>query len=104
MSVNRENVTWPAADGTWNIGFWDYYEVEREDGSERDDEWDVEYRHDRFWWAASGAATPEAAYERFTASNANPGGTTIVRTREGNEAYVERLDALLVNYRTGATR
>lgn len=37
MSVNRENVIWQSADGTWNRGFYAY------DTWGEDHEWDVEY-------------------------------------------------------------
>ena len=69
MPVNRENVTWPSEDGTWNIGFFDFWET---GGEDRDFEWDVEYDWDKFNWCSTGHATREDADAAWTGPN--PGG------------------------------
>ena len=92
MSCNRENVTWQSADGTWSIGFWEFYDVPNEDGEEWDYEWDVEYG-DNFWFVSQGHRTSEAAYQAYTRCNANPGGTTIYEWTRANESCCKGFDA-----------
>lgn len=103
MSVNRENVTWPAVDGTFNIGFWAFYDVNRDD-DDWDYEWDVEYVNDRFWWTSTGHRTPEAAMDAYRRQEANPGGGWTIATRVGNEAECERLDGILASSRQAHLR
>lgn len=93
MSCNRENVTWQSADGTWSIGFFEFDYTGDFSDDDFDEEWDVEYRHDRFWFLSQGNRTPDAAYEAYTRYNANPGGTTEVCWR-GNEEECRRYDAM----------
>lgn len=92
MSCNRENVTWQSADGSWNIGFFDFYSVNQH-SEDFDYEWDVEYDHSKFWFLSQGNRTPDAAYEAFTRCNSNPGGTTEVCWR-GNEDECRRYDRM----------
>lgn len=75
MSVNRENVTWQAKDGTWSIGFFDFYATGDPMSEDWDFEWDVEYDFSKFNWTSHGHPTEEAAYEAW--DGANPGGTSI---------------------------
>lgn len=93
MSCNRENVTWQSADGTWNMGFYPFYNVGDTSDPDWDYEWDVEYEYDRFGWITQGHRTPESAYEAYTRCNANPGGTMEVEWR-GNEAECRRYDEM----------
>lgn len=90
MSVNRENVSWERADGTWANGYWAYIHTNT-DSPDFDEEWDVEYLS-KFGVAYIGG-TPEEAMEKFLRSHANPGGTTIVENAPNNadeiEAYEE---------------
>jgi hypothetical protein len=85
MSVNRENVTWQSADGTWSRGFF-HYEVTGEDY-----EWDVEYDFTEFGWVRTGFATVEAADDSWDGSN--PGQRTHYRY-EGNEERCDGYDAM----------
>lgn len=87
MSVNRANVIWPSVDGTWNIGFYDFYQT----GD--DYEWDVEYDYNRFNWASTGHRDENAAYAAW--DGANPGSSTIYQEPQPD------LDAILQNYLKG---
>lgn len=95
MSKNRENVTWQSEDGTWNIGFWDYYETGDPWDDDFDDEWDVEYTG-HFGWVSVGNATPEAARETWR--GCNPGGTTIYQWGEANRTHIEQFDSLAARF------
>ena len=88
MSVNRENVIWQSPDGTWNRGFYAYYNV-NEDDPDWDYEWDVEYCDD-FDWISLGHATKEAAYESW--DGANPGGSWTVKYDPENPEQTERFE------------
>ena len=103
MSLNRENVIWPAADGTWSIGFYDYTEVpgDSDDDDDFDYEWDVEYDHSKFWWTSTGHASPDAAMADYCRSNCNPGGGDEILDRAANLAQCERLDAMVTRVGTG---
>lgn len=70
MSLNRENVIWQSADGTWNRGFF----VVHVHGP--DHEWDVDYDMGAFEWVTTGHPTEEAA--RAAWDGANPGSSDIV--------------------------
>ncbi len=72
MSLNRENVSWQSANGTWSIGFFEFRYVNR-DSEDFDHEWDVEYDYTEFNWASSGHISAEAAYEAYARNHANPG-------------------------------
>lgn len=96
MSVNRENVTWQRADGTWAIGFWDYYSVNT-DSPDFDYEWDVAYS-DQFREVHFGK-TPDEAYASYTRFNANPGGTHMAENTPENADYIAALEAKLAKYR-----
>ena len=87
MSTNRENVIWKSRDGTWNRGFYDFYQTGE------DYEWDVEYDHSSFMWASTGHATKEQANAAWTGSN--PGGCWNFDTP--NEE-TDRLDAMAAAY------
>jgi hypothetical protein len=69
MSVNRENVIWKSRNGTWGIGFYDYYQTGE------DYEWDVEYDYSCFNFASVGHVSEDAAHAAWR--GANPGGSTI---------------------------
>ena len=69
MSCNRENVTWKSRDGTWNRGFYDFYQTGE------DYEWDVEYDNDKFHWVSLGHSTEQEANLAWDGSN--PGGGMI---------------------------
>lgn len=84
MSVHRENITWQSPDGTWNRGFYDFH-VWGEDN-----EWDVEYDFDRFWWVSTGHATEDAAYASW--HGANPGGGSIFGPEDEEADYRLRLE------------
>lgn len=71
MSTNRENVIWQSADGTWNRGFYDFYETGDWSDPDYDHEWDVEYTQD-FSWVSTGHPSMEAAERSWRGSN--PGG------------------------------
>lgn len=101
MSFNRENVIWPAADGTWSIGFYDFTEVppdSDDDDEDFDEEWDVEYDQSKFWWVSTGHASPDAAMDDYCRSNGNPGGGTEIHDRAANLAECERLDAMAARW------
>lgn len=67
MSCNRENVVWKTHDGTWSIGFYDFWETGDDDT--RDPEWDVEYDYKKFHWVSTGHATDLMAKEAWTGAN-----------------------------------
>ena len=89
MSVNRENVIWQSADGSWSRAFYEFWPV-GEDDEDWDYEWDVEYGSD-FNWVSSGWATEEAAHDSWT--GANPGGSETVAYSAETAALCEALDA-----------
>jgi len=72
MSVNREHVVWKTRDGTWGIGFFDFYQT----GD--DYEWDIEYDRDTFNWCSIGHASQEDAHAAW--EGANPGGGEVIDT------------------------
>lgn len=84
MSLNRANVVWPNVDGTWNIGFYDFYQTGE------DYEWDVEYDYGRFNWASTGHTTEDAAHAAW--DGANPGSSTV------HNKPCPELDAILATY------
>lgn len=86
MSVNRENVTWERADGTWANGYWDYIYVNA-DSPDFDSEWDVEYLTE--FQSVYLGATPEEAMKKFLRSNANPGGTTVIENSPENAGEIK---------------
>ena len=92
MSVNRKHVVWQSKNGLWNIGFWDYYNI-NEDDEDFDYEWDVEYYDDEFNWVSRGHATSDKAEDSW--DGANPGGADdIVEYSDQTAAECEKLDAL----------
>lgn len=96
MSLNRENVIWQSRDGTWNIGFYEFFEVN--EGDENfDPEWDVEYE-DYFNWASTGHASEEAASAAW--KGANPGGSMIVAWSDKNAVECESLDKLAQRWKS----
>jgi hypothetical protein len=66
MSLNRENVIWKSRNGSWYIGFFDFYIY----GD--DPEWDVEYNWDVFRWSSGPHDSEETAASAWR--GANPGG------------------------------
>lgn len=98
MSCNRENVTWQSADGTWSVGFYEFYSVDthKEDW---DYEWDVEYGSD-FHWVSTGHRTEDQARDSW--SGANPGGTMIYEHTPANAADCARFDQMACDCRERA--
>jgi len=86
MSKNRENVIWQSRDGTWNRGFFDYVVTGP------DDEWDVEYDHRTFNWAATGLPSEDAAHEAW--HGANPGMYHRIPWDEKNRAEIDRYEKM----------
>ena len=72
MSLNRENMIWQSADGTWNRGFFVVLPGDTSD-PDYDDEWDVDYDQSSFDWVSTGLPTEEAAHRSW--HGANPGGS-----------------------------
>ena len=89
MSCNRENVIWKSRNGSWNRGYFDYYQTGE------DYEWDVEYNHDRFNWVATGLASKEEA--NLAQPGANPGGYELQDTPN---ADTDRYDQMAADYQT----
>lgn len=89
MSCNRENVSWQSKDGSWNLAFYEFWNVDR-DKEDWDYEWDVEYGSD-FHWVTTGHASREAAREAWT--SANPGGGTVIAYTPESAAQCDALDA-----------
>lgn len=98
MSFHRENITWQSQDKTWNIGFWEFYEIGSRDDEEFDPEWDVEYRGDAFWFASTGHSTPESAMEAYTRRNCNPATTTEVPYK-GHAVECKQYDKLAMRFK-----
>ncbi|MFZ3475337.1 hypothetical protein ACODT3_42465 [Streptomyces sp. 4.24] len=92
MSLTRENTTWQSANGTWNIGFYEFQETGY--GEDWDPEWDVEYSDDAFWFASTGHRNPDEAYAAYTREHPNPGGTTVLAHTAENRDEITRLDAM----------
>ncbi|MFH8294992.1 hypothetical protein [Streptomyces sp. NPDC018059] len=74
MSKHRENVTWQAPDGTWSIGFFAFTYTKDTADEDFDDEWDVEYHDDRFWFLSTGHPNPDAPMDHYCTLEPNPGG------------------------------
>lgn len=74
--MHRENVVWQSRDGTWGIGFFDYYNI-NQDSEDFDPEWDVEYVYDCFSWASTGHATEDDAHAAWR--GANPGCSEVYK-------------------------
>lgn len=89
MSKNRENIAWQSADGSWNIGFYDYYSTGSYDDDDYDDEWDVEYTN-RFHWVSTGHPSEAAAVNAW--SGPNPGGGGSLPYKKESEAETLELD------------
>ena len=97
MSLNRENVTWQTAEnGTWTIGFWDFYLPE----GEEDEEWGVEYG-DTFGWVSAGHPTPDTAMDAYTAHHANPSGGTVTAWSPEDAREIAELNALAAQHAEG---
>jgi hypothetical protein len=91
MSLNRENVIWKSKNGTWNIGFFDYFRT----GD--DHEWDVEYDFNSFNWCSTGHNTEREAHSAW--KGANPGGTTIYREPSAETDQYDEMAAKLIEER-----
>lgn len=98
MSFHRENVTWQSNDGTWSIGFWSFTEQESSWEDDYDNEWDVEYMYDSFWFVSTGHVNTESAWNDYTRYHSNPGSTTIMPYK-GNSAECKRLDRLAFRFK-----
>ena len=90
-------MTWERADGTWAIGFWDFYCPNSFD-EDFDFEWDVEYT-DSFNWVSVGHSSPDAAMAEYCKTNANPGGSQIYTRTNENSAYIASLEDKLSAFR-----
>ena len=99
MSKNRENTAWPAADGTWSIGFYDYHQLRGGDDDDFDDEWDVDYDYSSFWWVSTGHPSADAAMDAYCRTNCNPGGGEVILDRTTSAAECEKLDAMVIAFR-----
>jgi hypothetical protein len=87
MSKNRENVIWQGSDGKWNRGFFDFVVTGP------DDEWDVEYNHDHFFWTATGLPSEDAAREAW--DGANPGGyRRMLWSNKDDRPYIKRYEKM----------
>lgn len=94
MGLHRENITWQSKDGTWSLGFWDFYYVNR-DSDDFDPEWDVEYT-DTFNWVSTGHPTYESAEDSW--KDANPGGGEMLAYSADAPSENDRLDALAKDF------
>jgi len=103
MSFNRDNVTWQRTDGTWCMGFWDFYPTSSWNDPDFDPEWDVEYTNE-FNWIYENAATPEAAYDIYRSQNGNPGGTAIYESTPANADTIARFESALARFKARHTR
>ena len=83
MSVNRENVIWPSADGSWNRGFYECHQTGE------DFEWDVEYDYGHFSWCSTGHATEQEAGN--ARPGANPGGAMVYSSVGPETEALDRL-------------
>ena len=87
MSKNRENVIWQGPDGKWNRGFFDFVVTGP------DDEWDVEYNRDRFFWTATGLPSEDAARQAW--DGANPGGyRRMLWSNKDDRPYIKRYEKM----------
>ena len=89
MSLHRENIVWKSRDGTWSIGFYDYYYTGDTSDEDFDHEWDVEYDYSQFNWVSTGHPTEQAAHDSW--DGCNPGSSQIT-SEPGPDT--DRLDAL----------
>ncbi|MFD4394392.1 hypothetical protein [Kitasatospora sp. NPDC058478] len=103
MSTHREGIAWQREDGTWSIGYYGFTRLSAlEDGDpdDCDDEWDIEYHYDSFWFLSTGHPTYESAFAAYTRTEANPGvepdGLTWAKPEGRDE--VARLDAIAADY------
>lgn len=94
MSLNRKNITWQSANGTWSLGFYAYHHV-NQDSDDFDPEWDVDYE-DEFNWVSTGHATSEAADD--SRRDPNPGGVEYLEYTPANAPECAALDALAQKY------
>ncbi|MFF2571062.1 hypothetical protein [Streptomyces sp. NPDC058084] len=99
MSLNRENVTWQAPDGTWSIGFWRFEHTLDFADEDFDHEWSVEYYDDAFWFCSTGHPTDEAAMNAYLAEESNPGGTEIVPNHPDHADELARYEALAAAFK-----
>lgn len=95
MSLNRRNVIWQSADGSWNRGFYEFWNTD-EDSDDFDPEWDVEYGDD-FNWVSTGHATKETADSSWR--GANPGCDEEIEFNQRNAAGCAALDAKVAAFR-----
>ena len=95
MSCNRENVVWQRQNGTWCVGFYDFYPTGDTSDPDWDYEWDVEYT-DTFMWAKEGLPSEDEACAAWSkAGNSNPGGHSIYPWSEEDQSYIEHFEKLL---------
>lgn len=96
LSCNRENVVWQSKNGTWNRGFFDYYDVNTDD-PDWDYEWDVEYDMDTFNWVSTGHQTKEMAHASWDGSN--PGGSWVIWYSPETAQECDEYDAMAKTYK-----
>lgn len=92
MSKNRENVLWQSENGTWNRGFFSFWEVGDTSDPDFDDEWDVEYNYDEFFWASTGHTSEVAAEKAWRGPN--PGGWERLVHTDADASDAARYDAM----------
>lgn len=90
MSFNRENIVWPSKDGSWNRGFFTFYNTSS--GEDHDPEWDVDYDWNSFWWVSTGHATEDEAHAAW--DGANPGGCQLVHAYADDPEWCDQLDKM----------
>jgi len=93
VSCCRENVIWQSADGTWNRGFYAYWQTNTDD-EDRDEEWDVDYSWDEFNWVRTGLASEQDAVEAWR--GVNPGMREVLPWSERASKQCAELDTLAV--------
>lgn len=86
MSLNRENIIWQSADGTYRRGFYDFTYVGDPSDEDFDHEWDVEY-FNYFNWVSKKFSTFNQAHDAWTGPN--PGTYSTITHKEDPEAVAE---------------
>lgn len=92
MSVNRENIVWQDANGTWSMGMYEFYSVNQDD-DDWDYEWDVEYNYSRFNWVTRQRyATEQQAKAAW--DGANPGSHSVQPWAEIAKAEIASFETM----------
>lgn len=91
MSCNREHVIWQSKNRSWNIGFFQFVNVNTHD-PDWDYEWDVEYLYDEFFWVSTGHSSPETAFAAWR--GANPGYVDSALAYQDNAGNCDHYDSM----------